>query len=170
MEPQQPSGPSNNVKIATTIAILLVAVLLVAGIKAFAGKDEDNASTVGAGNTTNVTPNTSASSASGTDNAAASGYKDGAYSATGTYSSPGGAQEITVSITLKDGAVTETSATEGASDGQSSGFQAQFISGYKELVIGKSIDEVKLSRVSGSSLTSQGFNDAIDAIKDQAKP
>jgi hypothetical protein len=37
------------------------------------------------------------------------------------------------------------------------------------LVVGKSVDEVSLSRVAGSSLTSLGFNNALTQIKEDAK-
>jgi hypothetical protein len=70
---------------------------------------------------------------------------------------------------LQNGVITGTSATGGANDPEASQYQSQFISGYKSLVVGKSIDSVSLSRVSGSSLTSQGFNNALQQIKNQAK-
>jgi hypothetical protein len=65
--------------------------------------------------------------------------------------------------------VTDTSAISGANDSDARDFQSQFIGGYKKLVVGKKIDSIRLSHVSGSSLTSQGFNDAIGQIKSQAK-
>jgi hypothetical protein len=40
---------------------------------------------------------------------------------------------------------------------------------YKQYVVGKKIDEVQLTKVSGSSLTPQGFNDALAKIKAEAK-
>ena len=47
--------------------------------------------------------------------------------------------------------------------------EQQFIDGYKSLVVGKDISSISLNRVSGSSLTSQGFNSAIQKIKSQAQ-
>lgn len=44
-----------------------------------------------------------------------------------------------------------------------------FKSGVSSLTVGKDIDDVKLSRVSGSSLTSTGFNSALDTIKTEAR-
>jgi hypothetical protein len=37
------------------------------------------------------------------------------------------------------------------------------------MVVGKNIDEVNLGKVSGSSLTPIGFNNAIEDIRSQAK-
>ena len=102
--------------------------------------------------------------------APSSPYKNGTYTATGTYSSPGSNHErITITVTLSSGVIASTSAVQGAQEQEGREYQAQFISGYRSLIVGKSIDNVHLSRVSGSSLTSNGFNSAISQIKQQAK-
>lgn len=99
----------------------------------------------------------------------ASIYKDGIYTATGSYMSPGGYDQITVTPTLANGIVTGASVVSGAGDGTSQRYQDKFISGYQPLVIGKDIASLSLSRVSGSSLTSIGFNDAVAQIKIAAR-
>jgi uncharacterized protein with FMN-binding domain len=96
-------------------------------------------------------------------------YKDGTYSASGSYDSPGGTESITIGITLKNDTIIATSADSGANDPEAHEYQDDFIGGYKQLIVGKSVDSVRLSRVSGSSLTSQGFNSALTKIKNQAK-
>lgn len=96
-------------------------------------------------------------------------YKNGTYAATGSYMSPGGADRLAVSLTLADDIITDITVTPGAGDPKSEKYQAMFISGYKQFVVGKNIADVKLSKVSGSSLTSIGFNEAIDKIKAEAK-
>jgi hypothetical protein len=96
-------------------------------------------------------------------------YTDGTYTATGSYSTPGGSESITVTVTLSRDVVSTVSATGTATDGTASQFQAQFLSAYSSEVVGKSIDAVSLSRVAGSSLTSQGFNAAIQEIRSDAK-
>ena len=96
-------------------------------------------------------------------------YKDGTYSATGTYQSPGGTEGITVSLTIKDDVITDATAETQAARPESLKFQGLFKANFKGLVVGKKIDEVNLSKVSGSSLTSGGFNDAVAKIKLEAK-
>ena len=96
-------------------------------------------------------------------------YKDGTYEATGSYSSPGGRESIALTVTIKDGIITSTSIVTNAKSGDSRVYQTAFAGGYKDLVVGESIDSVSLSRVAGSSLTSNGFNDALDEIKADAK-
>lgn len=96
------------------------------------------------------------------------GYKDGTYTALGNYISPGGREEFSVSLTLKDGVVTDSSVNPGSPIPTSVQFQEQFANGYKQFVIGKSIADLKVGKVAGSSLTPVGFNDAVEKIKAQA--
>ena len=100
---------------------------------------------------------------------AGASYADGSYTADGSYVAPSGQESISVEITLKDGSVTEVTVTPHATDGtRQGGFQRQFADGIAGEVVGKSIDELNVSRVAGSSLTSGGFNAALDEIKQEA--
>lgn len=96
-------------------------------------------------------------------------YKDGSYSASGSYMSPGGLDNVDVTATLKNGIVTDVEVVGRPGDPTSQRYQDKFIANYKVLVIGKGIDSVHLDKVSGSSLTSGGFNAAIEKIKLEAK-
>lgn len=111
------------------------------------------------------TPTTKTSSATPATTAS---YKDGSYSADGTYRTPGGNETISVDITLKDSTVTAVG-VQGNGSGDSAEYQAMFKQGIASQVVGKKIDELNVSRVSGSSLTSTGFNNALDTIKQQAQ-
>ncbi|HVU06704.1 MAG TPA: hypothetical protein VHC46_09805 [Thermodesulfobacteriota bacterium] len=95
-------------------------------------------------------------------------YKDGTYSARGTYQSPGGLESVDVTLVLKNDVITDASVVSNATIPQSIMFQGKFISGFKALVVGKNIDTVKLDKVSGSSLTPKGFNSAVTEIKAEA--
>src|ERR1035437_384141 len=99
----------------------------------------------------------------------ASVYTNGTYSATGSYGSPGGQEQLSVTLSLINDIITAVSVTPGAYDRRSQNYQNAFISGYKQYVLGKNIADVNLTRVSGSSLTPAGFNDALAQIKAQAK-
>ncbi|MEJ0073433.1 MAG: hypothetical protein WDN27_05145 [Candidatus Saccharibacteria bacterium] len=66
-----------------------------------------------------------------------SAYRDGTYSGTGSYESPGGEESITVKITLKGDVITATSATSGAQDPEAHEYQNDFIAGYKQLVVAR---------------------------------
>lgn len=99
----------------------------------------------------------------------AQAYKDGTYAATGSYKSPAGIEKIGVSFTLKDGVVTDATVTAEAGDPRSMSFQQKFIDGYKQYVVGQKLDSIHfVDAVSGSSLTPQGFNDAVAEIKSEA--
>lgn len=95
--------------------------------------------------------------------------KDGSYSAIGNYTSPGGIEEITVELQIKNGQVEDANVIPGAQISTSKIFQQEFVDNYKQFVIGKPISEIKLDKVAGSSLTPKGFNDALMKILNEAQ-
>jgi uncharacterized protein with FMN-binding domain len=95
-------------------------------------------------------------------------YEDGEYTAEGEYISPGGPESVTVTLTLEDNTITALEVTGSGGTPNAKKFQGEFIEAIDELVIGKNIDELDVSRVSGSSLTSGGFNAALKQIRDDA--
>lgn len=101
--------------------------------------------------------------------AATSAYKDGTYSAVGSYTSPGGQEEVNVSLTVKNGVVTDSVFTASSPRPISNGFMQKVAANYKPLVIGKKLADLQLGAVSGSSLTPMGFNDAVAKIRVQAQ-
>ena len=103
------------------------------------------------------------------ETAGSSVYKDGTYTAIGSYEAPGGTEQITITLVIKNDIVTGASGVAGSYDRTSLRYENAFLSGFKQYVVGKSIDSIQLGRVSGASLTPQGFNDALAQIKSQAK-
>ncbi|MFF2344184.1 FMN-binding protein [Pseudarthrobacter sp. NPDC058119] len=96
------------------------------------------------------------------------GYKDGTYSADGNYVSPNGTETVGVQVTLAAGKVTDVKITQHPSNPNTRKFQGQFAGGIAAQVVGRNIDELNVSKVSGSSLTSGGFNQALAKIKAEA--
>lgn len=96
-------------------------------------------------------------------------YKDGTYEAVGEYSYHSGTESIDVTVTLKGGVIEDVDVVAQAKAPISKEKQEDFIANYKEQVVGKNIDEVKLGKISGSSLTPIGFNAALEEIKAQAQ-
>lgn len=95
-------------------------------------------------------------------------YKDGTYTQTGTYNSPAGPESILVTLTIKDDTVTAVNVKAQATNEASVTLQKLFIEGIASAVVGKPVDEANVSKVNGSSLTPNGFNAALSAIKTQA--
>ncbi|WP_426320407.1 FMN-binding protein [Microbacterium sp. E-13] len=95
-------------------------------------------------------------------------YVDGTYTAEGSYATPESVETIEVTVTLKDDVVTAVDVTGKPQKRESQQYQGQFIGGIADVVVGKDIDDIEVSRVAGSSLTSRGFNQAIQAIKSEA--
>lgn len=96
-------------------------------------------------------------------------FKDGTYSADGTYVSPNGTETVGVELVLASGAVTAVNITQHPSNPNTRKFQGEFAGGISSQVVGKSIDELNVSKVAGSSLTSGGFNQALEKIKAEAR-
>ena len=98
-------------------------------------------------------------------------YTDGDYEATADYQSPNGTETIDVAVTLKGDVIQEVTVTGKSVDPSPEvlRFQGEFEAGIESVVKGKNIDELDVHRVGGSSLTSSGFNEAIEQIKIKAK-
>lgn len=143
-------------------------------ITAACGSSEDSGSDAGASSSaaTSAAPSAVAPPAdaetpdAGTDGTS---YADGTYEAEGSYSNPGGESTIKVEVTMSDGTISDVTVTPEASNGTSKQYQTQFAGGIADQVVGKSLDDLDVSKVAGSSLTSQGFNDAVDQIKAEAE-
>src|ERR1700722_17691610 len=101
-----PPTSSHKKEIAVGAAMVVVVIGLL-GIVIFANKKSSKVATCQATKSTVAKP--AATTAADT-------YKNGTYSATGSYDSPGGTESITVSVTVQNGVVTATSATSGATD------------------------------------------------------
>ena len=95
-------------------------------------------------------------------------YRDGTYQANGTYESPNGSENIIVLIELENDIVTDVEITTNPNNPTTANYQGQFASGIGDLVIGEDIDTLDVTVVAGSSLTSNGFREAITAIKTDA--
>ena len=165
------SNTSPNKAIIGIIVVALIAIAATAVIIATSKKDDtantsdiDTAQTADTSDTANDTTD---SANSAVDSSAT--FKDGTYTATGSYQTPGGQESIDVTLTLSGNTITDAKLTQNATGGEAAEFQSKFASGYKSLVVGKKITDVSLTRVAGSSLTPIGFNNAISDIENQAK-
>lgn len=95
-------------------------------------------------------------------------YKNGTYNSSVTYRVPSGrSYTIDVALTLSNDIVTASNLhfdSLGVNDGNTQ----NFVSAYKSYVVGQTLNQISLSRVGGSSITSRSFNQAVEAIKKQA--
>lgn len=145
------------------------AVIGVAGAFALAGCASQTATTDAGTNDAPASSSTPQSTGSSGSSTSSSSYKDGSYTAEGSYQTPETVEKITVKVTLADGTITAVDVTGDPQARESQQYQSQFIGGISDEVVGKKIDDIKVSRVAGSSLTSGGFNQAIEEIKTEAK-
>jgi len=109
------------------------------------------------------------SSSDGSSGSGSSGpYRDGTYTADGSYTAPSGEETITVTLTIADDKVTDVKIGKHATDPNAVHYQTDFADGIASQVVGKDVDALGVSRVSGSSLTSGGFRKALESIKQKA--
>ncbi|GAA5207851.1 FMN-binding protein [Microbacterium kyungheense] len=134
-------------------------IALLAGCAPTASEAEEPST--GSSSTDDSTGDSSASTGTGT-------YADGTYTAEGSYPTPESVETISVTVTLKDDIVTDVEVTGNPQKRESEEYQGKFIGGIAAVVVGQDIDDLQVSRVAGSSLTSGGFNDAIETIKSEA--
>ncbi|WP_442576282.1 FMN-binding protein [Microbacterium sp. F51-2R] len=148
------------------------AVVGVAGMLALAGcattGTAPRADTADAGTTDTGTGAGADAQASDTDSGATSTYVDGTYTAEGSYATPESVEQISVTVTLNNDVVTDVEVSGNPTKRESQEYQAKFIGGIADVVVGQDIDALSVSRVAGSSLTSGGFTQAIEQIKAEA--
>lgn len=157
MEPTQKS----NKLIGIIIGALVVAglgLLSFFGMEKNEGMDDDD-----------KLPENAQQTSQATTDAPTTVYKDGTYTASGTYMSPGGADSLDVTLTIKDGIITNSSTVMHPGDDTSAKIMKMFEGSYQSYVVGKSLATLNIGKVSKSSLTPIGFNDAVAKIRVQAK-
>lgn len=151
---------NNNTAIVGIVAVVVIGAL-VAGTIVLKPKSDSSGSS-----TSQVTSSTSSG---GTTVDPTATYKDGTYSTTASYASPGGTEDMKITMLITNGTITESSVVAEASNRESRAYQNDFIDGYASQTNGKALATLQLSRVSGASLTSRSFNEALDIIRSQAK-
>ncbi|MFD5226802.1 FMN-binding protein [Microbacterium sp. NPDC058342] len=129
----------------------IAGALLLAGCSGAADADEQPSTSDAAGDSSTAAP-----------------YADGEYTAEGSYQTPETVETISVTLTLEDDIVTDVEVTGDPIARETENYQGQFIDGIADVVVGKKLDELDVDRVAGSSLTSGGFDKAVEAIKSAA--
>ena len=147
----------------TAVALLggLALVGALAGCSATADTATEDTTTPTEEATTAPTETTAPAESSST-------YTDGTYTESGSYQTPNGTESVEVTITLAGDVITDVSVSGSGGSRDTQEYQGQFIDGIGAVVVGKNIDEISVSKVAGSSLTSGGFSKAVEAIKADA--
>ena len=171
MEPKSSNKKTIGISVAVVVVIVLVLIFLEkqnpAPVAVQPSTDTTSSQQSTPVNTTPVTTSTTVDTTK--DSVSANTYKDGTYTAIGSYMSPGGPDKISVTLTVKNDVVTVASVTPMPGDNESSRYQGIFASNYQSQVVGQNLSSLNLTKVSRSSLTPKGFDDALDQIRTQAK-
>lgn len=93
-------------------------------------------------------------------------YKDGSYTAVGTYG--GLPSHLTVTVNLQQGLIRQVQVKTHATDPTSLDYQRRFADAVPQVVQGKPLKDVQVGKLAGASGCPIGFNDALDQIRKQA--
>jgi hypothetical protein len=152
------------------LAIIGIIVIAFIGIVAYQSQSPSQSQTTNPQSSPAVTSAAQAEpTTASAEDTNASAYKDGTYTAVGNYTSPGGQETLGVTLTIANGVITDSEVEVQATRPTSVERQTDFANNYAAQVEGKNIDEISLTKVSGSSLSPKGFNDAVEQIKTQAQ-
>jgi uncharacterized protein with FMN-binding domain len=156
----------NKTKIIGLIVVVLLSTAATTGAVLVKNSPNSSASS----NTTQSSATASTYGATQATSSTPSTYKDGTYTAQGSFDTPNGTEQIGVTIQLSGNNITSVSVDDSSIySGTSFAYTERFINGLNSVVVGKNIDTVSVGRISGASLTPIGFNAALDTIKSQAK-
>jgi hypothetical protein len=160
-----------NAKIATVVVIVVVAAIAT-GVLFMNRKDTDATNTATNSTNSSQTATPVPTETTGADDAVAVApgtFKNGSYTATGSYRTPEDTETITVQLSVTDDIVTDVSVAYEPKSRESTEYQTEFANNYKSEVVGKKLSDIELNRIAGSSLTPKGFNDALEKIRTDAK-
>lgn len=153
---------------ALGVVIGLVVVLVAGGFIYSRSKTPTEPTTPVATDTSNRMMNPSSTPPVATTPATFNAYKDGTYTAEGEYQVHRGPEKVKITVTIKDNKITDTKFEGTPAFAMSQRYMDMFSQNYQAMVVGKNVNEVKLDKVSGSSLTPMGFNNALEKIKQEA--
>ncbi len=94
-------------------------------------------------------------------------YLSGTYTAEGLYG--GLPSKLTVTLTLAEDLIQTVSVRTHATDLTSLDYQRRFAEAVPALVKGRPLAEVRVGKLAGSSSTPDGFNAALERIREQAR-
>ncbi len=89
------------------------------------------------------------------------------YTTTLLYESPGGQEENPVTLTIKDGTITNIEIKVLTEIDASIRYQEQFVKELSKVIIGKRLAGLKIDKLSGASLTTDAFNAALLKLDQQ---
>ena len=149
-----------------SVAVLAALLFYFIGLK----KNSSSSASSATPSVITASPNPTSSSASANTPAASSqaASPTGSFSATASYSVPRDTNSIGVTLTLKNGVISDVTTQDSYSSNESGRYIARFNSVVKSSVIGKTLAEAQVFQVSGSSETSSGFDDAVAKIAAKA--
>lgn len=167
MYPDQPDN-SKQKKIAA-FAVIIIAGIIIAAAVAFGNRQDAPQSTATTSQQSQAATDPATTPDNTSDTTVATAYNDGTYTADSDYNVPRSFENIKVTLTVANNVVTDSQIVNSEGDRESAEWQEKFTSVYKAQVVGKKLSDINLYHVAGASDTAEGFNNALEQIKNQAK-
>lgn len=117
---------------------------------------------------TNQTTNTNTTTTTTPTETTLYAYKNGTYTASANYYVPKYQNSISINISIENDIIKSATASHDYTDRESGLYIDSFDSQLSSKIVGKKISDIKLSRVGGASLTTYGFNDALEIALNNA--
>lgn len=149
--------------------LLLIAVLLAGCAQAASPQNQTSSGALGApaavpvpSNGTQLAMSDNKTGYEKTQATIVNAIADGTYTEPVSYVSPGGVDELTISLAVKDDVITSVAITPIKADNKSMMYLANYNRNIQPLVVGKKISELNLPKnVAGSSLTNGAFKQYV---------
>lgn len=156
---------------AAALAAVAIGVLASCSTETAAG-DTGSGTSASSGASAPSSPASSSTSSNSDSSSSASSSStagaNGTWTESGSYTTPGGQESVKVTLTAKNGTVTTVKVAGSGGTPNSRQYQSAFESGISSAVVGKPLATLKVGAVSGSSLTGNGFNAAVEKIRADA--
>lgn len=96
-------------------------------------------------------------------------YRDGSYEVSLDYTVPRGSNTIKAVITIKDDIITGLTTENIVASEKSKEYTEPFSNQISGAVVGKKLDEAKITKIAGASGTSKAFNDVLALVIEKAE-
>ncbi len=163
---------SRNKVFAVVGTVAIVATVGITGLALFVQKDS-SANTEAMSQTTSTSNSSTSVPASSNSEATTSStsYKDGTYTSSAvSYSVPrGGYNSLKATVVINSGKISSVTTSNEVADRESGMYVSNFEGNLSSDAVGQTIGDYSPSRISGASLTTSAFDEALTDIAAQAR-
>jgi major membrane immunogen (membrane-anchored lipoprotein) len=161
---------NRQLSIYAIIAVIVLATAGIAwGISVQSGQKNASNSPVALQQTSSFSTKTLMATGTLTPSSGGAISRDGSYQVTQKYRTPEGTSAAVFAITISNGLISQATTTYQSGDRESQKYVSLYNAGFGTATIGKSLKDIDEVYISGASLTSAAFDQALVSLKQQAQ-